>query len=66
MGLFKAFEMNTLGVSLIVGGMAFLVSGLLFLLPTKRKPPQPIESFDESRERTEYYLEMLRKENSKL
>jgi hypothetical protein len=29
--------MNTIGIAMIVGGMAFLFSGLIFLLPTERK-----------------------------
>jgi hypothetical protein len=29
--------MDALGTSLIVAGMAFLMSGLIFLLPTKKK-----------------------------
>ena len=31
--------MDTIGVAMIVGGMAFLFSGLIFLLPTERKLP---------------------------
>ena len=54
--------MNALGVSLIVGGMAFLFSGLIFLLPTERKLSQRNESIEESRERTEYYLQEMRKQ----
>jgi hypothetical protein len=29
--------MKALGLSLIVGGLAFLLSGLIFLLPNERK-----------------------------
>ena len=58
--------MNALGVSLIVGGMAFLFSGLIFLLPTERKLSQRNESIEESRERTEYYLQEMRKQRGEL
>jgi hypothetical protein len=40
--------MDTLGVSLLVGGMAFLISGLVFLLPTERKPSLRIEPSEDS------------------
>jgi hypothetical protein len=29
--------MEALGISLVVGGLAFLMSGLIFLLPSQRK-----------------------------
>ena len=66
MASFEAFAMDALGISLIVGGMAFLFSGLLFLLPTERKLSSRNESFEESRERTEYYLQEMRKERGEL
>jgi hypothetical protein len=63
--------MIALGTSCIVLGMAFLVSGLIFVLPTPfpRKPVQPSaqqESFKESRERTAYYLQQMREERGEL
>ncbi|MGB8603659.1 hypothetical protein [Bradyrhizobium sp.] len=39
--------MNTIGIAMIVGGMAFLFSGLIFLLPTERK----LSSSNEEQER---------------
>ena len=54
--------MDALGVSLVVGGAAFLISGLLFLLPTGRRVRSPQDSFEESRQRTEYYLQQMREE----
>ncbi len=30
--------MDTIGVAMIVGGMAFLFSGLIFLLPERKLP----------------------------
>ena len=53
--------MNTVAVALIVGGLAFLVSGLIFLLPTERKLSSFDKSFEESQARVEYYLSELRK-----
>src|ERR1700737_3240028 len=44
--------MNTLRVALLVGGMAFLLSGLVFLLPTERKLSSRIESFEDSSNRS--------------
>jgi thioesterase domain-containing protein len=55
--------MKALGASLIVLGLAFLFSGLIFVLPLpRRKRSRPKESFEESQERTEYYLKQMRKE----
>jgi len=56
--------MTALGTSFIVLGMAFLFSGLIFVL-FRRKPVEPSaqqESFKESQERTEYYLQQMREE----
>jgi hypothetical protein len=55
--------MKALGTSLIVLGLAFLFSGLIFVLPMpRRKNSRQQESFEESRERTEYYLKQMREE----
>jgi hypothetical protein len=54
--------MDTLGLALLVGGMAFLFSGLVFLLPTERKLSSRTESFEDSQRRTEYYLSEMRKQ----
>jgi hypothetical protein len=53
--------MDPLGLALLVGGMAFLFSGLVFLLPTERKLSSRMESFEDSQRRTEYYLSQMRK-----
>jgi hypothetical protein len=58
--------MDTLGVALLVGGMAFLFSGLVFLLPIERKLSSRVESFEESQQRTEYYLSQMRKQSDDL
>jgi Na+-transporting methylmalonyl-CoA/oxaloacetate decarboxylase gamma subunit len=47
--------MQTIGVAMIVGGMAFLFSGLIFLIPTERKISSSEQSFDESQQQIEYY-----------
>jgi hypothetical protein len=49
--------MDTVGMALVVGGMAILFSGLIFLIPvggSRRHPPQ--ELFEDSQERIEQYL----------
>ena len=58
--------MDTLGVALLVGGMAFLFSGLIFLLPTERKLSSRMESFEDSQQEIEYYLSKMRKQNGEL
>jgi Na+-transporting methylmalonyl-CoA/oxaloacetate decarboxylase gamma subunit len=58
--------METLGVALLVGGMAFLFSGLVFLLPTERKISSRMESFEETQQQIEYYLSQTRKPNDDL
>jgi hypothetical protein len=58
--------MDTLGVALLVGGMAFLFSGLVFLLPTERKLSSRMESFEETQQQIEYYLSQMRKQHGDL
>jgi len=58
--------MNMLGVALLVGGMAFLLSGLVCLLPTERKHSSRIESFEDSQQQIEYYLSQMRKQSDDL
>ena len=63
--------MTALGTSLIVLGVAFLFSGLIFVLPkpSGHKPVQPSaqqESFKESRKRIAYYLQQIREERGEL
>jgi hypothetical protein len=55
-------EMDVFAKSLIVLGLAFVASGLVFVLPTRRKNSAGQESFEESRERAEYYLQQIRQE----
>jgi hypothetical protein len=58
---FLGVWMDTIGIALIVGGMAFLCSGLIFLLPYERKLASTEDSFEESQEMIEYYLGEMRK-----
>jgi hypothetical protein len=63
--------MTALGASLMVLGVAFLFSGLIFVFPkpSGRKPVQPSaqqKSFKESQERTAYYLQQIREERGEL
>jgi hypothetical protein len=60
MGAFEAFEMDALGVSLVVGGTAFLFSGLVFLLPTERKRSSQMQSVEKHQEQIEFYLREMR------
>lgn len=58
--------MDALGVSLIVGGMAFLFSGLIFLLPIEGKVAGKRRSFEESQQEIEYYLGQMQREGRSL
>jgi hypothetical protein len=58
--------MNTLGVSLLVLGSAFLFSGLIFMFPNGPQRSAPKESFEESQERADYYLQQMREESGEL
>jgi len=44
-------DINAIGLALIVGGAAFLCSGLIFLLPTGRKLSSSEDSSDEGRDK---------------
>jgi hypothetical protein len=55
--------MNVLGVSLLVGGVAFLCSGLIFLLPTERKTSSHEKSVQENQEAIELYLQQIHKQH---
>jgi hypothetical protein len=55
--------MRALGLSMIVGGMAFLFSGLIFLLPTARKLSAQKHSIEESQKEIDYHLGQMRKEH---
>jgi hypothetical protein len=47
--------MDTIGMALVVGGMAFLFSGLIFLIPVRGNGSQQ-QSFEDITEQTEEYL----------
>jgi hypothetical protein len=52
-------DMHTLGISLIVGGAAFVCSGLVFLLPAERKVFASEKSVEESLQEIEGYLRQM-------
>ena len=52
--------MNALGLSLIVAGLAFLASGLIFLLPTERKLSEQVKSFEDSQKELDDHLGQFR------
>ena len=58
--------MNALGTSLLVLGLAFLFSGVIFMLPDRRKRSVSQELIEESLERTEYYLQQMGEECGEL
>ena len=58
--------MNALGLSLIIGGLAFLVSGLIFLLPTERKLSEQVKSFEESQKEIDDRLDQFRRRRGEL
>jgi hypothetical protein len=58
--------MEPLGLALIVGGAAFVVSGLVFLLPGSRRRRKQQETIDESREQIEYHLRAMRRDQGDL
>jgi hypothetical protein len=51
--------MHALGISLLVGGAAFLCGALVFLLPTERKLSSRQKSVEESQEDIDFYLEQI-------
>jgi preprotein translocase subunit SecG len=59
-------EMDILGKSLVVLGVAFVISGLVLMLPTRRKKSAKQPSLEESQERSEYYLQQMREERREL
>jgi hypothetical protein len=48
-------------LALVVGGMAFLFSGLIFLIPVRDRRYPPQESFEGSQKRIEQHLLEMRK-----
>jgi hypothetical protein len=53
-------------MSLVGGGMAFLFSGLIFLIPVRGSRPAPKESFEDSQDRIEQYLREMRRNRSEI
>jgi hypothetical protein len=53
--------MSSLGLALVVGGAALFVSGLIFLLPTRRKQAAQRESVKESIDKIDHYLRAMRR-----
>jgi hypothetical protein len=53
--------MTALGLSMIVGGTAFLLSGLIFLLPTKRGRSGRVPRSEQVQGEIELYLSRMRK-----
>ena len=58
--------MGTVGMALVVGGMALLFSGLIFLLPVRGVRPVTRESFEDSQERIEQYLREMRRSRGEI
>jgi hypothetical protein len=58
--------MGTVGMALVVGGMAFLFSGLIFLIPVRGSRPAPKESFEDSQKRIEQYLREMRRNREEI
>jgi hypothetical protein len=52
--------MDTMGMALVVGGMALLFSGLIFLIPVRGAGRAPQESFEDSQGRIEQCLREMR------
>ena len=59
--------MTALGVSLLVGGAAFLISGLIFvLLPGRAKRLEDQRTIEENREEIDGHVRDLRRERGDL
>jgi hypothetical protein len=58
--------MGTVGMALVVGGMAFFFSGLIFLIPIRGGRPAPKESFEDSQDRIEQYLREMRRNRGEI
>jgi hypothetical protein len=56
--------METLGLALIVGGAAFVCSGLVFLLPTGRRSSESEDLIQENRDEIDGHLQRTRSEQS--
>jgi hypothetical protein len=58
--------MGTVGLALVVGGMALLFSGLVFLIPDRGMRHRPQEPFEDSQKRIEQYLREMRKNRGEI
>jgi hypothetical protein len=58
--------MDNLALALIVGGAAFVCSGLVFLLPARRRRLRRGETIDESRDSVDRHLQQLRRQRGDL
>ncbi len=58
--------MQALGISLLVGGAAVLVSGLIFLLPSSAGKGADQKTIEESREEIDHHLRDIRRESGDL
>jgi hypothetical protein len=58
--------MGTVGLALVVGGMALLFSGLVFLIPLGGRRPPSRESFEDSQRRIEQYLREMRESRDEI
>jgi len=56
--------MNPAGLSLLVGGLALVVSGLIFLLPTGSRRPAGKSKTDENLETINHYLREIRQQRN--
>jgi hypothetical protein len=52
--------MDALGIALIIGGVALVCSGLIFLLPTERKASVSEKSVQENLDEIEGHLRQMR------
>lgn len=59
--LLDSAAMDSLGLALIVGGAAFVVSGLVFLLPGTRRRQKQQKVIDESRKEIDFHLRAMRR-----
>jgi hypothetical protein len=59
---FGIFNMDTVGVALIVGGMTLLFSGLIFLMPVGASRAAPQDSLEDNQEQIEQYLREMSRE----
>jgi hypothetical protein len=66
MFLWDFFSMGTVGLALLVGGMALLCSGLIFLIPVRGSRHPPRQPFEDSQERVEQYPREMRRNPEEL